>query len=104
MTNPRSKIESSLAARGRPALWANEQEAAALSGYSPEAFRQDLASLEKAGFPPKNPWNGLRFIPAILHFWNRQVDSAVPPVPKSPTLNIRDYEDDDESLRLSTNN
>jgi hypothetical protein len=83
MTAPRGKVEASLAERGRPAMWANEQEAAVLSGYSPEAFRSALAGLERVGFPQINTLNGKRFIPAIINFWACQIDSAMPPVPKS---------------------
>jgi hypothetical protein len=69
VTSARAKIEASLAVRGRPAQWANEQEAAALSGMAPEAFRQKLSDLEKRGFPQVNPDNGKRSIPHILAFW-----------------------------------
>lgn len=50
-------------------MWANEQEAAVLSGFSPVRYRQMLPALESRGFPPVNPLNGLRPIPAILAFW-----------------------------------
>jgi hypothetical protein len=93
MTAPRSKIESSLAERGRPAMWANEQESAVLSGYSVEGFREALPALEKAGFPRKSPWNGLRHIPSILHFWAGQIDSFKNSDLESTCKNIRDYED-----------
>lgn len=76
MTQPRAKIEASLAERGRPANWANENEAAVLSGYSLESFRSATADLEAAGFPQINRWNRKRYIPAILNFWAAQVDSA----------------------------
>ena len=74
-------------------MWANEQEAAVLSGYPVEGFRKAVPDLEKAGFPRKLPWNGLRFIPAILHFWARQVDSFKNPALESTSQNIHDYED-----------
>jgi hypothetical protein len=93
VTAPRGKIEASLAERGRPAMWANEQEAAVLSGYSPERFRAALTELEKAGFPQVNTWNSLRFIPAIEDFWRRQLDAIVPPVPLSEAdeRNLEDF-------------
>lgn len=69
MTAPRSKIEQSLADRGRPVYWANEAETAVLSGMSPEAFRCKLPQLDTLGFPKPNRLNGLRSIPAILAFW-----------------------------------
>ena len=93
MTTSKIKIESSLAERGRPAIWANDQEAAVLSGYTPEAFRKAVPALESAGFPQKSPWNGLRHIPSILHFWARQVDSFKNSDLESTSKNIRDYED-----------
>jgi hypothetical protein len=83
-------------------MWANEQEAAALSGFSPEQFRAALPKLEEAGFPRKNSWNGSRFIPMILSFWARQVDSAVPSASESTPFNILDFEDDHESQRITT--
>lgn len=81
MTAARNKVEASLAERGRPALWANEAEAAFLSGFSPEAFRLKVKELEAAGFPQVSRWNGKRFIPAIVNFWACQVDSTVQPKP-----------------------
>lgn len=69
MTAPRRKIEASLAERGRPAMWANEQEAAALSGVGVQTFRQKVSAWERRGFPPINPENGRRSIPAVLAFW-----------------------------------
>lgn len=69
MTAPRHKIEASLAERGRPAMWANEQEAAALSGVSVQTFRCKVSSWERHGFPKVHPDNGRRSIPAILVFW-----------------------------------
>ncbi len=83
MTAPRGKVAESLAARGRPENWANEQEAAVLSGYSPENFRQALRGLEAMGFPQVNRLNGKRFIPAILNFWTCQVDTSGVLAPKS---------------------
>jgi len=64
-------------------MWANEQEAAVLSGYSPEAFRAALSGLEKAGFPQVSRWNSKRYIPAIINFWASQVDSCLSPVAES---------------------
>lgn len=96
MTVPRAKIEASLAERGRPAMWANEQESAVHSGYPADGvkFRTDLPKLEKLGFPKIMPWNGLRFIPAIDEFWRRQLDAVMAAVPESaPPTDIRSYED-----------
>lgn len=93
MTAPRSKIEASLAERGRPAMWANEQETATLSGYSPASFKPALPKLEEAGFPQVNPRNGLRFIPAIIDFWRREVDAARLAVPESAPAAEQDLEE-----------
>lgn len=87
MTAPRGKIEASLAERGRPALWANEQEAAVLSGYPSDGvkYRAALAEMENGGFPQVNPKNGLRYIPAIIDFWARQIDAPMRLVPECGT-------------------
>ncbi len=69
MTISRLKIESSLAQRGRPAMWANEQEAAVLSGVGIETYRRKVAEWDKRGFPRTKAENGRRSIPAILAFW-----------------------------------
>jgi hypothetical protein len=69
MTAPRGKIEASLAERGRPTMWANEQEAAVLSGVAYATFRRKLAGWEARGFPRVNQENGKRSIPGILAFW-----------------------------------
>lgn len=100
MTAPRGKVEASLAERGRPAMWANEQEAMALSGYPIDGvkFRGALPALEAEGFPRINPRNGLRFIPAIVDYWARQIDRAAPSVPESGLAAI-DYEDDHAGQR-----
>ena len=74
-------------------MWANEQEAASLSGYSVEVFRKDLPALEAVGFPKKSKWNDLRFIPSILHFWAREVDSFRNSDLESSFDDIRHYED-----------
>lgn len=74
-------------------MWANEQEAAVLSGYSVEVFRKELPSLEADGFPLKSKRNGQRHIPSILHFWARDVDSTGNSDLESTSKNIRDYED-----------
>lgn len=71
MTARRANIAASLAARGRPELWANEQESAVLSGMSPEQFAKKVEALEVAGFPKPNSWNDKRFIPHIVGFWDR---------------------------------
>lgn len=70
MTAPRSKVAASLAEMGRPLDWANEQQAAVLSGVGPTMFRRKVKSWEKRGFPQINPENGKRSIPGILAFWN----------------------------------
>jgi hypothetical protein len=44
MTARRGKVEASLAERGRPAMWATEQEAAVLSGYSLERLNMESGS------------------------------------------------------------
>jgi hypothetical protein len=69
VTAPRGKIEASLAERGRPAMWATENEAAVLSGVGVETFRSKVKGWEKRGFPQINPENGRRPIPGILAFW-----------------------------------
>jgi hypothetical protein len=66
----KGKIEQSLAQRGRPAVWANEQEAAVLSGVAMDRFRSRVRTWEVRGFPKVNSENGKRSIPAILAFWN----------------------------------
>ena len=60
----------SLALRGRAAMWANKQEAAALSGVNEDKFRLKAPIWEARGFPKVNPENGKRSIPAILAFWD----------------------------------
>ena len=72
MTKARGAIAVSLAERGWREQWANEEEAACLSGLSSDAFRHKLPELEIAGFPRRNSWNGLRFTPAIEEFWRRE--------------------------------
>lgn len=78
MTKPRAVVSASLAERGRPEQWANEQEAAALSGLSPDAFADQVPELESAGFPHISPRTGKRFIEAIIDFWRREHEH--PPV------------------------
>lgn len=81
MTAPRHRIAQSLAARGRPAMWATDAEAAILSGMSIDTFKDELPDLERRGFPRKNGINGKRSIPAILDFWGLQPEaSAVIPI------------------------
>lgn len=87
MTRPRAAISASLSARGRAENWANEDEAAALSGMCGDIYRAQLAALETAGFPKRSPWNGKRFIPAILAFFEREHENA-PPV--AATLDVDD--------------
>jgi hypothetical protein len=50
-------------------MWANEQEAAILSGVSIDRFRRNVRAWEGCGFPHVNSGNGKRCIPAILAFW-----------------------------------
>jgi hypothetical protein len=69
MTRRRHDVVASLADRGRPELWATEDEAAALSGVGPERFREKVEELEAKGFPKIHPFNGKRFIPAMVEFW-----------------------------------
>lgn len=51
-------------------MWANEQEAAFLSGVNPGLFKSKVKDWERDGFPPINPKNGKRPIPHILAYWN----------------------------------
>jgi hypothetical protein len=83
VTLPRAKISASLADRGRPEMWANEQESAALSGMDQDKYYAVLLKLEAAGFPKRSHWNSKRFIPFIEDFWRREVDPARFDVPKS---------------------
>lgn len=69
MTRRRVEIAASLATRGHPAYWANDDEAAILSGMSPNAFRDWLKTPEAVSFPKSDPRNGKRRIPDILAFW-----------------------------------
>jgi hypothetical protein len=59
-------------------MWAEEKEAAELSGVTISRFRERVKEWEENGFPSKHPETGMRFIPAILRFWD--------PVPDSPRL------------------
>lgn len=70
-------------------MWANEAEAAVLSGVSAETFRARVTRWESRGFPRINPENGKRSIPAILAFWGLPSNDATP-VAASTT------EDDDD--------
>lgn len=92
MTKRRADISVSLADRGRPESWANEQEAAALSGMAPERFREQLPALESIGFPKPCGWNAKRFVPAILAFWEREHERKPLKVPDA------DVQDDGRSL------
>lgn len=76
MTAPRGKVEASLAERGRPAMWANEQEAAARCGLSADKYREKLPEMEANGFPQVFPMNGLRFIPWIDAYILKELDAA----------------------------
>lgn len=77
MTGARAKILERLAANGRPQMWANESEAARLSGMCPRSFSRAVKSLELNGFPKRNPLNHKRNIEAILAFWNGPVNDDV---------------------------
>ena len=66
-------------------MWANEQQAAILSGVGIDAYRRKVTGWEKRGFPPINPENGRRSIPGILAFWGLPLNhnatlSAVAPI------------------------
>lgn len=93
MTLPRRKIEASLAERGRPAMWANEQEAAALSGVSLQTFRSKVGSWELHGFPKNHPENGHRSIPGILAFWGLP-QTRFDVAPPEKLLQPHDQDDD----------
>lgn len=95
MTAPRAKIEASLAERGRPAMWANEQEAAVLAGYGADGvdFRAAVKDLEARGFPPINPSNNKRFIPAIEAFYWAELDRLRQGRAESLPANIRPFEE-----------
>jgi hypothetical protein len=71
MTAPRGKVSASLAARGRPEDWANEQESACLLGLESDKYYSLLPQMEANGFPKKTSWNNKRFIPAIDEFRRR---------------------------------
>lgn len=73
MTASRGKVSASLAARGRPEDWANEQESACLLGLESDKYYALIPMLEATGFPRKTPWNNKRFIPAIDEFRRRWV-------------------------------
>lgn len=83
MTTARSKVSASLAARGRPEDWANEQESACLLGLESDKYYARLPELEAMGFPKKTPWNNKRFIPAIDEFKRRNLDADLFGVSKS---------------------
>lgn len=91
MTAPRAKIEASLAERGRPVNWANEQEAAVLSGVSYPTFQAKIKGWEAVGFPLKNTENGKRSIPGILAFWRLPANHIGRPAADQP-------EDDESTL------
>jgi hypothetical protein len=103
MTVPsRAKIIASLAEAGRPLMWADENQAAVLSGFSPERFRREVRGLELRGFPPINSLNGKRSIPAILAFWKLPAnDTAAGPAPDDRTVENWDDERTTAKRRLS---
>jgi hypothetical protein len=83
MTAPKAKVSASLAARGRPEDWANEQESACLLGLESDKYYDLLSKLEASGFPKKTPWNNKRFIPAIDEFRRRWLAGDFREVAKS---------------------
>lgn len=89
----RCEIEQSLAERGRPAMWANEQEAALLSGVGMDAFRRKVKEWEARGFPCIHPENGKRPIPAIYAFFGLPQGHWHSPPP--PVLTLMDDDDED---------
>lgn len=95
MTAPRGKIEASLAAKGWKNPWANEQESAVLAGFGADgiAFRGALPDLEARGFPPINPSNNKRFIPAIEAFYWAELDSLRQARAELPPSNVRTFEE-----------
>jgi hypothetical protein len=92
MTVRKREIEKSLAERGRPAMWANEQEAAVLSGVTGDAFRRKVKEWERRGFPPVNRENGKRPIPGILAFWGLPMGWAIGAVATLPELSAEEDE------------
>lgn len=103
-TASRAKIEASLAERGRPLVWANEQESAVMSGFPADGakFREALPEMEKEGFPRIDPRNNKRFVPAILNYWAKRVDVLAAAVPESAPKDIRSYEDSHEGQRKAS--
>lgn len=93
-TRPRGKVEASLAERGRPAMWANEQEAAVLSGVNYETFRQKVHRWEAQGFPTVNGENRKRPIPGILAFWRLPQGAAI--LETAPATGV--FTDEEEGL------
>lgn len=77
MTIPRGTISASMAERGRPDLWANETETAALCGMSYEIYSKKIKQMEAAGFPRKTELNGKRFIPFIEQWWRDHVSATI---------------------------
>lgn len=75
--------------------WANEQESAVLAGYPADgtAFRVALKDLEAKGFPPINPSNNKRFIPAIEAFYWAELDSVRQEKAELLPSNIRSFEE-----------
>jgi hypothetical protein len=67
------EISKSLAARGRPEMWATADEAATLCGMSANEFWRRQSELEALGLPPINHINGKRYIPHILAVFEKTV-------------------------------
>jgi hypothetical protein len=82
-----SLVIDALLKRGIADCWANEAEAAVLSGMHVKTFRQKRADLEARGFPKIDPANGKRFIPAILDFWQRRAQPDDRTVPQDEPAN-----------------
>lgn len=95
MTAPRAKIEAGLIAKGWQNPWANEQESAVFAGFPADgiAFRAALPDLEARGFPPLNPSNNKRFIPAIMEFYWAELDSLRQPKAELRPANVRSFEE-----------
>ena len=68
MTVKWHQTEVSLAERRRPAMWANEQEAAVLSGVFISTWYEKIASWEARGFPQKTLKTASEPFPPSLRF------------------------------------
>lgn len=102
MTKPRAVVSASLAERGWREQWVNEEEAAALSGFSPDGFRHNIAELESAGFPRPNRWNGLRSAEAIAEFWRREAVRQAERPRRPSTRELETFNDNQSLGRTAT--